>query len=51
MGRKIDIKNQFDQVVTLDAVSRKSGRAVFDSQGRRALASSAWRSRANTKAC
>lgn len=34
MGRKIDIKSQIDAVVTLDAVSRKSGRAVFDSQGR-----------------
>jgi hypothetical protein len=34
MGRKIDIKSQIDAVVTLDAVARKSGRAVFDSQGR-----------------
>jgi hypothetical protein len=34
MARNIDIKNQFDTVVALDAVSRKSGRAVFDSQGR-----------------
>jgi hypothetical protein len=34
MGRKIDMKSQIDAVVTLDAVARKSGRAVFDSQGR-----------------
>jgi hypothetical protein len=34
MGRKIDSNSQFDEVVTLHAVARKSGRAVFDSQGR-----------------
>jgi hypothetical protein len=34
MGRKIATKNQIDEVITLDAVARKSGRAVFDSQGR-----------------
>jgi hypothetical protein len=34
MARKIAIENQIDAVVTLDAVARKSGRAVFDSQGR-----------------
>jgi hypothetical protein len=34
MGRKIASDHQIDAVVTLDAVSRKSGRAVFDDQGR-----------------